>query len=84
MSSLVNRNVALSQGRTSLRLEPEVWHALDEACRREGRSHGAMVEIAEAAYPTGSRTSAIRVYLFQYFRAAATEGGHAAAGHGAG
>ena len=30
----------------------------------------------------GGRTSAIRVYAFAYFREAATEEGHKAAGHG--
>ena len=31
-SSLVSRNITLSNGRTSIRLEPEFWHALAEIC----------------------------------------------------
>ncbi|HSR71382.1 MAG TPA: ribbon-helix-helix domain-containing protein, partial [Kiloniellales bacterium] len=34
-SSLVNRNVFVGKRRTSLRLEPAMWDALAEICRRE-------------------------------------------------
>ena len=36
-SRLVNRNVVAGTGRTSMRLEPELWDALAEICEREGR-----------------------------------------------
>ena len=34
-SRLANRNVMSIAGRTSMRLEPEVWAALEEICHRE-------------------------------------------------
>ena len=37
-STLVNRNVTIGRRRTSLRLEPAMWDALEEICRREEMS----------------------------------------------
>jgi predicted DNA-binding ribbon-helix-helix protein len=82
-SRLVNRNVVASHGRTSMRLEPELWSALDEICRREGLTLAALVQHIERDAHPGGRTSAVRVYALRYFRAAATEQGHRDAGHGA-
>ena len=81
LSSLVNQNVQALGGRTSLRLEPELWEALDEVCRREGCRRNDVVQWAEAMMMTGSRTSALRRYLFEYFSSAVTEAGHKTAGH---
>ncbi len=82
-SRLVNRNVTAARGRTSMRLEPELWSALEEICHREGMSLGDIVRQIEQAGHPGGRTSAVRVHVLSYFRRAATEEGHAAAGHGA-
>jgi predicted DNA-binding ribbon-helix-helix protein len=82
-SGLINRNIVSSQGRTSMRLEPELWSALDEMCRRERLTVAMAVQAIESGKPVGSRTSAVRVHLLRYFREAATDEGHARAGHGA-
>jgi predicted DNA-binding ribbon-helix-helix protein len=81
-SRLVSRNVRGDQGRTSMRLEPELWDALEEMCRRERLAIRDMVRRIGAKAPAGGRTSAVRVEVLIYFRAAATEEGHRAAGHG--
>ena len=62
-----------------MRLEPELWEALGEICRRERWSLSELVRQVDLA---GSRTSSVRIYALSYFRAAATEAGHRAAGHG--
>jgi predicted DNA-binding ribbon-helix-helix protein len=83
-STLVNRNVFLASGKTSMRLDPEYWHAIHDICDREGIAVGAMIETAVATYRHhGGRTCAVRSFVLNYFRAHATEAGHAAAGHGA-
>lgn len=79
---LLTRNIVTARGRTSMRLEPELWDALREVCRREDLSPGEVVKIAERQFRRAGRTSAVRVHLLQYFRAAATEQGHDQAGHG--
>ena len=66
-----------------MRLEPEIWDALQEICKRERVALGDLVQKVEGRGGEGGRTSAIRVFAFQYFRSAATDEGHATAGHGA-
>lgn len=65
-----------------MRLEPEVWEALREICLREGIDLGELIQRVEENGDEGGRTSAVRVHVLQYFRAAATNEGHRAAGHG--
>ncbi len=81
-SRLLNRNVVATEGRTSMRLEPEIWDAMAEICARERTSQARLVQAIERDGPAGARTSAVRVHVLRYFRSAATEVGHAAAGHG--
>jgi predicted DNA-binding ribbon-helix-helix protein len=81
-SRLVNRNIIALRGRTSMRLEPELWDALHEVALREGRTLGDIVKRIERHGHPGGRTSAVRVYVLDYFRMAATEDGHLGAGHG--
>ncbi len=80
---LISRNVMSRGRRTSMRLEPELWSALHEICRREGMTMARTIQSIEAENVSGSRTSAVRTHIVRYFRTAATEQGHAAAGHGA-
>ena len=81
-SRLINRNVVAGRGRTSMRLEPELWDALLEICHRERQDLNRLVQQIEAIGHGGGRTSAVRVFVLQYFRAAANEAGHKAAYHG--
>ena len=82
VSRLINRNVVAARGRTSMRLEPELWEALTEICAREGQDMSSLVRKIEQSGHAGGRTSAVRVFVLSYFRSAATEPGHQAAGHG--
>jgi predicted DNA-binding ribbon-helix-helix protein len=82
VSRLVNRNVVAERGRTSIRLEPELWEALSEICEREGQDMSSLVRNAEQRLHSGGRTSAVRVFVLSYFRDAATEAGHCAVRHG--
>lgn len=82
MSRLVNRNVVTERGRTSVNLEPELWDMLSEICEREAQDMNTLVRRIEAAGYVGGRASAVRVFVANYFKEAATEGGHAGAGHG--
>ena len=73
-SRLVNRNINATGGRTSMRLEPEFWDALAEICQRESLVQAELIRTIEQRSSTVSRTSAVRVHILQYFRAAATSG----------
>jgi predicted DNA-binding ribbon-helix-helix protein len=62
--------------------EPAMWEALEEICRREGQTISSICAFIESQRRGSSRTAAVRVFILRYFRAAATESGHLAAGHG--
>ncbi len=81
-STLVSRNVTVNGRRTSLRLEPLMWEALAEIVQRENSSVNDLVSRIENRRAASSLTAAVRVFIVSYFRAAATEDGHAGAGHG--
>ncbi len=82
-STLVSRNLNITGHRTSVRLEPEMWAALKDIARREGTTmHNICSLVALRKVPESSLTAAIRVFLMLYYRAAATEAGHAQVGHG--
>ena len=84
---LINRNVTVNGRRTSLRLEPEMWDALEEIAKREGVRVSDVVSRIDRELRGGSLqgsglTARVRVFVLGYFRAAATENGHRNAGHG--
>lgn len=81
-STLINRNVVVEKRRTSLRLEPVMWDAIAEICQREQISLHDLCTLINRRRHASSLTAAIRVFIVAYFRAAATEEGHASVGHG--
>lgn len=82
-STLLSRNITVRGRRTSIRLEPEMWSALRETAKRECCTvHDICTLISVRKCAATSLTSAIRVFLMLYFRAASTEEGHKRAGHG--
>ncbi|MEQ8194545.1 MAG: ribbon-helix-helix domain-containing protein [Rhodospirillales bacterium] len=82
ISTLISRNVTIRGRRTSLRLEKQVWDALDEICGREQVNLHELCTYIESQRKKSSRTSAVRTFALIYFHAAATEQGHVKAGHG--
>ena len=81
-STLVSRNLTVCGHRTSIRLEPAMWVALREICARERRTLSALATAIGRGRSESSLTAAVRVFVLGYYRAAATEEGHARAGHG--
>jgi len=79
---MIARNIWSGDGRTGMRFEPELWDAIDEICEREDLDRNELVRRIEENGFVGTRTGAVRVYLVEYFRQAATEAGHRAIGHG--
>jgi predicted DNA-binding ribbon-helix-helix protein len=81
-STLVNRNVTVDGHRTSIRLEPAMWQALNMVCQRENKTLNELVTIIARSRNQSTLTAGIRVFLLTYFQAAATDEGHVRAGHG--
>lgn len=82
-SSLVSRNITIFGRRTSIRLEPEMWVALNDIADREKCSvHDVCSLVYVRKDFLTSLTAAIRAFLMLYYKAAATDIGHREAGHG--
>jgi predicted DNA-binding ribbon-helix-helix protein len=73
-STLLSRNVKIGRRRTSLRLEPAMWQALDEVVRQSGLSIHELCTLIDAGRRESSLTAAVRVFLLGYYRLAAREG----------
>ena len=73
-SSLVIRNVVVAGHRTSVRLEPVMWEALADIAGRRGRTVNELVTEIDRDRSASSLTAAIRVYIVDYYRAAAAAG----------
>ncbi|MGR0185418.1 ribbon-helix-helix domain-containing protein [Azospirillum aestuarii] len=74
MSPKKLRNVMVAGKRTSMRLEPAFWDALEEIAQREALTVSRLCTLlAERldAQDVDSLSSAVRVYVMEYFRAAA-------------
>lgn len=67
------RNIVLDGRRTSVRLEAAMWEGLLEIARRRGMTANHLVtEIDQRREHDQSRTSAIRVYIVEFYRLAMT------------
>ncbi|MBF0093625.1 MAG: ribbon-helix-helix domain-containing protein [Alphaproteobacteria bacterium] len=73
--ALESRNVYVGGRRTSIRLEPEMWDALEDICRREKMTVNEFCSKVETARRDAGLTAATRVFLLLYFRAVASGSG---------
>jgi predicted DNA-binding ribbon-helix-helix protein len=64
------RNVRIQGQRTSMRLEGKFWSALSEIAVSTGVSVPALCERILRGAHRGNRTSAIRVFVLEWFRKA--------------
>ena len=69
-SPLVTRNVSVSGRRTSVRLEPDLWEALRDIAAREDRSMNEICSDIDRTRGDTSLTSAMHIYIVNYFRSA--------------
>ena len=73
ISRLVSRDVFASACRSSTRLEPEVWSAVEEICRREQIQLRELLRRVELTGAAVDRSSRIRTFVDDYFRKAGIE-----------
>ena len=70
-SPLVASNVYVSGRRTSVRLAPGLWEALRDIAAREDRSMHQFCSDIDRTRGYTRLTSAMRIYIVNYFRSAA-------------
>lgn len=73
-AKLRKHSVKLSGHSTSLSLEGVYWDALKEVAGEMGLSMNGLIERIDKER-SGNLSSAVRVFLFQYYRRAAAQGG---------
>jgi predicted DNA-binding ribbon-helix-helix protein len=78
-SSLVIHNVVVAGRRTSVRLEPVMWEALQEIVRQQETNVNQLVTEIDRRRNSSSLTAAIRVYIVDLYRSAAAAQGDRAA-----
>lgn len=67
-TSLVTRNVRIGAKRTSVRLEPELWKALERIAAEENTDINEIcTRVAATKGVIGGFTSALRVYIVCYW-----------------
>lgn len=69
-STLESRNIVVNGHRTSMRLEPAMWEALEEICWREDCSANQICTMVDEHHRQSSLTAAVRVFILDYFRVA--------------
>lgn len=62
------RNVRIQGRRTSIRLEPTLWEAVEEICDREQVDLAGLCRRFSAGAQGGSFTSALRCWVVDYYR----------------
>jgi len=62
------RNVRINGHRTSIRLEPTLWDAVEDICTTEGLSLDALCERVARERPGGNYTSNLRCWIVDYYR----------------
>jgi len=66
---LKSRNLKIAGRRTSIRLEPEMWSAFEDICRRERADLNTLAtRIARAKPQECSFTAAVRIFIVNYYR----------------
>jgi predicted DNA-binding ribbon-helix-helix protein len=70
-STLRIRNVVVAGHRTSVRLEPLMWDALQEIAAGQGMNVNQLVTEIKRSGGRSSLTPAIRVYIVDFYRSRA-------------
>lgn len=69
-AKLLTRNVVIDGKRTTIRLESDIWDAVDDLCMRERISRHDLCSRVEAGRDGLNRAQAIRAVVVNYFRLA--------------
>ena len=75
MPEPLKRSVTIAGHRTSISLEPEFWNALREIAASEEKPTQRLIEEIDEARSDEGLSSAVRVYILQYFRKKPTPAG---------
>lgn len=81
---LAKQEIFIGNHPEEIELESDIWLAIDEILCRENQTLDSLGTALAQTKPQGMNlASALRIFTVDYFRAAATEEGHARTSHGA-
>ena len=66
--SSIIRNVTVADRRTSIRMEPAMWAALEEICLRENMTINQICSRIDRQRADSGLTAAVRLFILSYFR----------------
>lgn len=78
-SPVVKRSIVIAGHKTSVSLEDEFWDALKEIAGRRNVTLSDLVASIDASRSQGNLSSAIRLFVLDYFRSSDSSGSHQAA-----
>ena len=70
-SPIVKRSIVIAGHRTSVSIEDAFWTALKDIAARRGVAVAELVATIDAGRQHGNLSSAVRLFVLDYFRAAA-------------
>jgi predicted DNA-binding ribbon-helix-helix protein len=79
-SPVVKRSIVIAGHKTSVSLEDEFWDALKEIAARRNVTLSDLVASIDASRSQGNLSSAIRLFVLDYFRSNDSSGSHQAIG----
>lgn len=78
-SPVVKRSIVIAGHKTSVSLEDEFWDALKEIAGRRNVTLSDLVASIDASRSQGNLSSAIRLFVLDYFRSSDSSGAKQAA-----
>ena len=67
-SAVIKRSIFINSHKTSVSLENEFWHGLHEIADQKHTAVNTLVEQIDRLRDTCNLSSAIRIFVFNYFR----------------
>jgi predicted DNA-binding ribbon-helix-helix protein len=70
-SAIIKRSIVIDGHKTSISLEDAFWRALKDICEQRGLSVSAQVQAIDTERNSGNLSSAVRLFVLDYFRTGA-------------
>lgn len=68
-SAIIKRSIVVDGHKTSISLEDAFWRGLKDICEQRGMTLSAQVQAVDAERSEGNLSSAVRLFVLDYFRA---------------
>jgi predicted DNA-binding ribbon-helix-helix protein len=70
-SAIIKRSIVIGGHKTSISLEDQFWKGLKDICEERGTTLSAQVQAIDAERKCGNLSSAVRLFVLDFYRSAA-------------